>query len=138
MLRKLGFLGCGIFFGFSLSRVGASNYDLIYGLFSGTDLKLAWVIITAIIVGYGGMRWLHWRGGRGYRGQVITVIKKPLSWLTPVGGILFGVGWGMAGACPGTVLAQVGEGKILGLFTMAGIVGGTYIYAWLVEKGLIP
>ncbi len=137
MLRKLAFLACGIFFGFSLSRVGASNYDLIYGLFSGTDMKLAWVIITAIIVGYVGMRCLHWRGYRGYKGQVITVIKKPLSWLTPVGGILFGIGWGMAGACPGTVLAQVGEGKILGLFTMAGIVGGTYIYAWLVEKGLI-
>jgi uncharacterized membrane protein YedE/YeeE len=138
MPRKLAYLGCGVFFGFSLSRVGASDYDLIYGMLSGTDLKLAWVILTAIIIAYGGMRWLHFRGDRGYRGQVITVTKKPLTWLTPVGGIMFGIGWAMSGACPGTVLAQIGEGKILGLFTMAGIVGGTYIYAWLVEKRLLP
>lgn len=98
MPRKLAFLGFGVFFGFSLSRVGASNYDLIYNLFSGIDLKLAWVMITAIIVGDVGLQWLHGRGDRGYRGQAITIIKKPLSWRTPVGGLVFGMGWAMAGA----------------------------------------
>lgn len=134
MGRALTALGFGIFFGFALSRVGASNYDLIIGMLAGTDLKLAWVIITAIIVAFAGMRWLHFRGDRGYRGHAINVTKKPLTWLTPVGGIVFGIGWAMAGACPGTALVQVGEGKILALFTTAGILGGTYIYAWLMEN----
>lgn len=137
MGRRLAFLGFGIFFGFTLSRVGASDYDLIYTMFTGADVKLAWVLITAIVTAYLGLRWLHFRGDRGYAGQPITINKKALTWLTPLGGLLFGIGWAMSGACPGTVLTQVGEGKILGLFTMAGIIGGTYIYAWLVEKKLL-
>jgi uncharacterized membrane protein YedE/YeeE len=138
MRGKLAFLACGIFFGFSLSRVGASNYDLIYNMFSGTDFKLAWIMITAIITSYIGMRWLHRQGDRGYKDLFIVVTRKPLSWLTPVGGLLFGIGWAMGGACPGTVLVQVGEGKLLGLFTVAGILAGTSLYAWLVEKRLVP
>jgi uncharacterized membrane protein YedE/YeeE len=134
MGRALVALGFGIFFGFALSRSGASNYNLIIGMLAGTDLKLAWVIITAIIVAFAGMRWLHLRGDRGYRGQAINVKKKPLTGLTPVGGIVFGIGWAMAGACPGTALVQVGEGKILALFTTAGVLAGTYIYAWLIEN----
>lgn len=134
MGRALTALGFGIFFGFALSRVGASNYDLIIGMLAGTDLKLAWVIITAIVVAFVGMRWLHFQGGQGYRGQPINITKKPLTWLTPVGGFVFGIGWAMAGACPGTALVQVGEGKILALFTTAGILTGTYIYAWLMEN----
>jgi len=137
MGRRMAFMGFGIFFGFTLSRVGASGYDLIYTMFTGADLKLAWVLITAIVTAYLGLGWLHFRGDRGYADRPITINKKVLTGLTPVGGVLFGIGWAMSGACPGTVLVQVGEGKILGLFTMAGIIAGTYIYAWLAEKKLL-
>jgi len=137
MIRMLAFLLCGVFFGFTLSRVGASDYDLIYALFALTNLKLAWVIITAIIVGHLGMRWLHSRGDLDYLARPIDIKEKSLNWLTPLGGILFGAGWAITGACPGTALAQLGEGKILGLFTVLGIIGGTYIYARLMESGVV-
>ena len=42
--------------------------------------------------------------------------------------LLFGLGWGVAGACPGTVLVMLGEGKLGALFTIAGITAGTYLY----------
>lgn len=134
MSNKMVFLGLGVFFGFSLSRVGASNYDLIFAMFAGEDLTLAWVIITAIITAFLGMKLIALIGGKGYKGQKITVNKKPLNQFTVPGGILFGIGWAISGACPGTVLAQVGEGKTLGLFTMLGMIAGTYIYALLVNK----
>ena len=44
------------------------------------------------------------------------------------GSLLFGIGWGLAGACPGTALTMLGEGKLGALFTIAGIVLGTYFY----------
>lgn len=134
MSRKLAFLGLGTYFGFVLSRVGASEYDLIYFMFTLEDLKLAWVIITAIITAGLVMKLLKALGSTGYKGREIDIKQKPLSPLNVVGGIVFGMGWAISGACPGTALAQVGEGKLLGLFTFAGLILGTYLYALLVEK----
>ncbi|MCR4400301.1 MAG: YeeE/YedE thiosulfate transporter family protein [Syntrophomonadaceae bacterium] len=134
MKRKLAYLGMGIVFGFTLSRVGASQYDLIYTMFTGEDLTLAWVIITAIVTGFIGLRVLAATGGRTFDGKPITISKKPLGWTNAAGGAVFGVGWGMAGACPGTVLAQLGEGKVLAVFTLLGILAGTFLYALLVER----
>jgi len=100
MKKKIMYLAAGIFFGFSLSRVGAAEYDLIYAMFAAEDLKLAWVILTAIATGFIGMRLLLGTGGRTLDGRMITVNKKRLSKLNAVGGAIFGVGWGMSGACP--------------------------------------
>ncbi len=134
MSQKTCMLLFGMFFGFSLSRVGASEYDLIYGMFAGTDLKLAWVMCTAIVVGAIGMQILKSMGNRTVTGDPIKVNYKPLKKTSFLGGAIFGVGWALSGACPGTVLAQIGEGKILGLFTALGMIIGTYIYTLLVEK----
>ncbi|MFO7942436.1 MAG: DUF6691 family protein [Bacillota bacterium] len=129
------FLLLGGIFGFTLSRVGASEYDLIYGMFTGTDLTLAWVMIAAIIVGHIGMRVLKALGGTTRHGEKVTVKAKPLRSATILGGLIMGVGWGISGACPGTVLAQLGEGKVIALATVLGLISGTYLYALLVERG---
>jgi uncharacterized membrane protein YedE/YeeE len=63
-----------------------------------------------------------------FDGQLIDFQgKKYIKTLIP-GSLIFGLGWGLAGACPGTVLAMLGEGKMGALFTIAGIILGTYIY----------
>jgi len=132
-MRNLAFLLFGAIFGFTLSRVDASNYDLIFDMFTGQNLKLAFVIGTAIVTAFIGMRLLAAMGNRTIEGQIIKVNKKPLNKFNAIGGMIFGIGWAVFGACPGTVLAQIGEGKVLGLFTFAGIVFGTYLFALLVE-----
>jgi len=133
MSKKPGFLLFGIIFGFALSRVGASEYDLIYGMFTGRDLTLAWVMITAILVGAVGMQIIK-RLARPVRsGEPLKISHKKLGRFSLFGAALFGIGWGISGACPGTVLAQLGEGKVLGLFTFLGMICGTYIYARLKE-----
>ena len=134
MNRNLKYLLFGLVFGFTLSRVGASDYNLIFLMFAGKDFKLAYVILSAIVVAAIGMRVLAMKGYKGYKGLDITVKKKPLNKNTIIGGMIFGVGWGISGACPGTVLAQVGEGKLLGLVTMLGMILGTYAYALLNER----
>ena len=131
---KLIFLLFGIYFGFVLSRVEASDFNLIYGMFTGADLKLAWVIITAIVVGCLGMRLLYALGNRTSGGQQVKVSLKPLRRMNIAGGLVFGLGWGLSGACPGTVLAQLGEGKVLAVFTVAGLIMGTYLFAVMKER----
>ncbi len=134
MKKNLSFLGFGMLFGFALSRVRASDYNYIYNMFTGTDLTLALVIVSAIIVGAVGMRLLAMNHYRGYQGQPIEVNKKELTKYTALGGTIFGIGWGMSGACPGTLMAQIGEGSLMGLVTLTGAILGTYAYAMLKEK----
>ena len=134
MRNKIGFLGFGILFGFALSRVGASEFDLIFNMFTGTDFKLVGVILIAIIVGFLGIRLLRAQKKPTRGGKALQISHKKLGPYSLWGAALFGIGWGMAGACPGTVLAQLGEGKIFAFFTFAGMIYGTYIYGWLQGK----
>lgn len=128
VVKKTGFLLAGIFFGFVLSRSGASDYNYIYYMFTGENLKLALLMGTAIVVGAIGMMVLKALGNKDIQGGEIAINRKPLNKNTVIGGILFGVGWAVSGACPGTVLVQIGEGKVLGLFTFLGMLFGTYLY----------
>lgn len=135
MSKNLQYMIFGTIFGFVLSRVGASNYDLIFKMFTAEDLKLAYVIITAILTAGVSMRVLARLGMKGRGGAPINVSKKPLQMKKNIiGGTIFGLGWAISGACPGTVLAQAGEGKLLGLVTMFGMILGTFLYAVMAER----
>ena len=134
MDKKLGFLGFGILFGFALSRVGASDFDLILGMFLGADYTLVGVIGTAVVVGFIGMQLIKKFEQPTISGESLKISYKELKPWSLVGAGIFGLGWGISGACPGTVLAQLGEGKVFGFFTFAGMIVGTYIYARLKEE----
>ncbi len=134
MIRSFGYLLAGIFFGFALSRSGASDYNFIHYMFTGENFKLALLMATAIVIGVIGMMILKALGNKDVHGRDIKINRKPLNKYTVIGGILFGIGWAVSGACPGTVLAQIGEGKVLGLVTFLGMLFGTYIYALMAEN----
>lgn len=121
----------GVLFGFALSRARATDYDTIAGMFRLTDLHLMGVIGSAIATAALGFWLLRHAGSRTVFGQSAELKRKP--WHTGAiwGGLVFGVGWALSGACPGTSLAQVGEGKLVALFTVAGILVGTYLYGWV-------
>jgi len=53
---------------------------------------------------------------------------KPMRRGIITGSLLFGVGWGLSGTCPGSAPAMLGEGKLMALFAIGGIVLGTYLY----------
>jgi hypothetical protein len=127
--NRIIFILLGALFGFLLSRAGATTYDFYAGLFLFQDLQLLWVIAAAAGVGAMGviiLKKLHARS---------VIDQKPLSFqgkpykksLIP-GSLLFGMGWGLAGACPGTALVMLGEGKMGALITILGIIAGTFFY----------
>jgi uncharacterized membrane protein YedE/YeeE len=134
MKKNLSFLGFGLLFGFALSRVGASDFNLIFDMFVLDNLKLPGVMLMAILVGFIGMRILtRWKASMR-SGEPLKISEKKLGKWGLAGALVFGLGWGMSGACPGTVLAQLGEGKLLGFATFAGMILGTYIYALLKQR----
>ena len=128
------FLVFGTLFGFVLSRARATDYDTIAGMFRLTDLHLMFVIGLGIGTAALGFWLLRRTGNRTLSGQPIALGEKRWHRGAIWGGLLFGAGWALSGACPGTSLAQFGEGKLVALFTIAGILAGTYAYGLVRSK----
>jgi uncharacterized membrane protein YedE/YeeE len=120
----------GLVFGFVLVRAGASSYDAIAGMFLLRDLHLVGVIGVAIATAALGFVLLRRARVRARTGEPLALAAKPMQKGLVLGGLLFGVGWAISGTCPGTALAQVGEGRLAGVFTLAGILMG----AWLQQR----
>ena len=132
---KFLFLPLGALFGFLLSRGGATTYDFYAKLFLLQDLQLLWVIGTAVLVGMPLLYLLKRFNVRALvSGEPIEFQKKPMKPGLVSGALVLGVGWGLTAACPGTVLAMLGEGKLAGLFTISGILLGTWLYGRAQEQ----
>ncbi len=132
MIRMLVF---GLAFGFVLSRSGATNYDLIEQMFLLENLHLMGVIGTAIFVAGVGLFLVRKFNMRTLLGPA-DISVKPRHAGNLWGGLIFGAGWAITGACPGTALSQIGEGKLTALFTVTGIFLGTILYKKIGDKVL--
>jgi len=127
--RLLQGLVVGIIFGFLLQKGGVSKYDVIMGQLRLTDFTVIQVILTAIIVTMLGISFFYPMGK-------IEVKTKPGSIRNEViGGLMFGIGFGILGYCPGTIAAAIGNGYVDAMTGgLLGIVLGTIIFAQLYSK----
>jgi uncharacterized membrane protein YedE/YeeE len=124
----------GALFGFILSRAGATDYDAISGMFRLTDLHLFGVIGTAVVVSALGFAVVRRRHARALTGEPMSLAVKPMTPGLALGALVFGVGWALAGTCPGTALAQIGEGRLAGVFTFVGILLGARLALFQSER----
>lgn len=117
----------GTVFGLVLSRSGAADYNYIQAMFLFEEFQLYGIIGSAVALTAPGL-WLIKRRGRTALGCPIDVELKPLHRGNIAGGLLFGVGWSMAGMCPGPILVNIGEGKIYALAALAGALAGAGLF----------
>ena len=127
------YVALGTIFGFILSRSGAADYDFIQGMFLFTNLQLYGIIGAAVLVGAPGIWWIKQRG-RTLTGRKIEIELKPLHGGNITGGVLFGIGWSLAGMCPGPILVNIGEGKIYALAALAGALCGAALLGALYPR----
>jgi len=124
----------GILFGFYLSRAGATDYKKIIDMFLLKDLHLMFVIGSGIIVGIIGIQIIKRLKLKTLTGKEIEIKPKDRHLGNIIGGFIFGVGWALTGSCPGTIITQLGEGKLAALFTFLGLVVGTYLFGVFYPK----
>ena len=127
----------GTAFGFVLSRSGAADYNFIQAMFLFTSFQLYGIIGTAVVVTASGLWWLK-RRGRTAAGLPLSIELKPRTRGNLVGGLLFGVGWSMAGMCPGPIFVNIGEGKIYALAVLAGALTGAALLGALYDTLQAP
>jgi uncharacterized protein len=121
------YLLLGTMFGFVLSRSGAADYNYIQTMFLFTQFQLYGIIGTAVALTAPGL-WLVKRYGRTVFGRPIEIEMKPRHGGNIAGGVLFGIGWSMAGMCPGPIFVNIGEGKIYALAALAGGLTGAAVF----------
>ena len=120
--RMLG-LCFGVVFGFLLQKGGVGQYDILVGALLLRDFTVFQVILTAILVGMVGVFTLH-------RFGLVELHVKPMSWGSNViGGLIFGLGFGSSGYCPGTGAVAVAQGNYDACVTIIGLLVGSYVYA---------
>jgi len=114
----------GAAFGFTLERAGLGDAKRLSGQFYLKDFTVLKVMFSAIITAMLGAFWL------GRLGLIdLSALYVPETYLAPqiVGGLIFGVGFVLAGLCPGTSCVAAASGRADGLAAVGGFFGGVLL-----------
>lgn len=110
-------------FGFVLQRGGVAKFDILVGALLLENFVVVKLMLSAIVVGMVGVHLLEARGTLE-RQVGETVYGRSL-----IGGLVFGVGFGLLAYCPGTDAAAVGQGNLDAWLGVIGMAGGSYVFA---------
>ncbi len=123
LLRAVFGLGLGLSLGF----IGFSDFEEVHRMFLFEDLRLFLTFLGGVTLAGLGFAFLR---------RARPLPPRPMGKGTVPGGVLFGVGWALCGACPGIVLVQLGEGKGFALIILAGLVVGNAAWGYLQQRRL--
>ncbi|BBP00269.1 DUF6691 family protein [Sulfuriferula nivalis] len=129
-MNQFIYLVLGTIFGMLLSLAGATTFDFYAELFQFKNMQLSRVIASAVVVGMVGIFLMKRLKARAIMtGDEIhfDIKKPPKNWVW--GSLLFGSGWALTGSCPGSAPAMLGEGKLIIIPVLLGVIAGTYLYA---------
>lgn len=113
----------GVIFGFLLQKGGVAKYHVLMGVLLLEDMTVIKVMLSAIVVGMAGIFALH------SLGKVKLHLKPTRYAANIVGGLIFGLGFGVLGYCPGTGAAALGQGNLDALAGILGLMAGSYLFA---------
>lgn len=134
-MKYIKFLLTGILFGIVMSKAEIISWYRIYEMFKFQSFHMYGIIGSAIILGILIVQIIKRREIKNIEGQDITFCDKDRSVTRYlVGGIIFGLGWALAGACPGPMFVLVGYGYLSILVVIGGALLGTLVYGILRPK----
>lgn len=124
-------LGIGLVFGWFLERGGMGDANKLAGQFYLTDFAVFKVMFAAIITAMLGLFWMTRLGWVD-----ASLVYIPETFLLPqlAGGLVFGVGFVMAGLCPGTSCVAAATGQMDGIAAAAGMLAGVLGFAELYAR----
>ncbi len=135
-MRQVPYLLAGIVFGFALMKSEAASWYRIMEMFHFQSFQMFGVIIFAVLTAFfGTLLVTRFTSIKSLEGSVITVLQKAEGNLRyPIGGFIFGLGWGIVGLCPGPIFALVGAGSWGAFVILLGALHGTWLYGAIRKK----
>lgn len=134
-MRYLLYLLVGILFGITLGKAEIVSWYRIYEMFQFDSFHMYGVIGSAVILGIVLVQWMKRTGFKDVDHKQIQIKDKEKGWKrTLIGGIIFGLGWGLVGACPGPMYILVGYGYWSIFVVIAGALAGVMLYGVLKKQ----
>lgn len=129
------YLVVGFFFGIIMYKSEAASWFRIYEMFKFGSFHMYGIIGSAVLLGVIGVQIIKRKNIKTYNGGEMALEPKDKSVVRYVlGGFLFGLGWALAGACPGPMYVLVGAGFPSMLIVIAAAVLGTFVYGVIKDK----
>jgi uncharacterized protein len=136
-MRKASAFACGLLFGIGLLVSGMANPAKVLGfldLAGQWDPSLAFVMAGAIALAAPAFWFVQRRASSLSGAPVQLPTARRIDGRLVGGALLFGVGWGLAGFCPGPALVAAGAGEPRAWFFVAAMLAGMTIYAALERR----
>lgn len=135
-MKKIAYLLVGILFGIGMFKSGAASWFRIYEMFQFDSFHMYGIMGTALTIAVIVTYIIKKKNIKDFSGNPIIFTPKEKS--VPrylIGGIIFGLGWALGGACPGPMFALFGAGFLPILIAITGALLGTWCYG-LIKKWL--
>lgn len=128
------YLAVGLLFGIVFVKAEVVSWFRIQEMFRLQSFHMYGVIGSAVIVGIISVWLIKKFNIKTIHGEKVTFTPKKFNKGQVAGGLLFGLGWAMTGACPGPLFAQIGAGFTAVIVVLLSAVAGTWVYGYLRER----
>ncbi len=132
--HNLKYLVIGILFGIVFVKSEVVSWFRIQEMFRLQSFHMYGIIGSAIITGMISVFLIKKFNIKTIYGEPIRIAPKTFHKGQIFGGLIFGLGWAMTGACPGPLFAQIGTGTTVVAVTLLSAIAGTWVYGLLREK----
>ena len=129
------YLFIGILFGITMFKSEAASWFRIYEMFKFESFHMYGIIGSALAIGIIVVQFIKRFKIKSFYGEKINFNPKEKSFSRYMfGGIIFGLGWALAGACPGPMFTLIGVGYFPIIIVIISSIIGTFIYGLLRDK----
>jgi len=134
-MKLIKFLIVGILFGIILTKAEVISWYRIYEMFRFESFHMYGIIGSAVVLGILMTTLIKKYRLKTVDGTPIDLSPKPRNFSANLlGGIIFGLGWAMVGACPGPIYILIGYGFSVMLVVLLSALFGTFVYGMVREK----
>ena len=134
-MKQLKFLLLGIFFGIVLAKAQVISWFRIYEMFRFESFHMYGIIGSAVVLGIVIVQFIKRSNLKSINGLPIIIAPKATTYKASIfGGILFGLGWALVGACPGPIFILIGAGFWAFAIVLIAALLGTFVYGILSDK----
>ncbi len=131
---NLASLFFGAAFGFLFAAAGFNQYDVVHNTLLLKYLDPFFVMGSAVATAMPVLWLLERRRWSTPLGGALALRRWPVERKHVYGGVVFGIGWAVTGACPGTTSTMAAAGSVLGLVTLGGILVGIVLRDLVTER----
>jgi len=134
-MNYIKYLLVGFLFGIVLTKSEAVSWYRIYEMFQFQSFHMYGIISVAIATGLIGLQIIKRNNIKDIDGKPIVIADKEKgSFRYWIGGLIFGLGWALVGACPGPIFILIGAGFWSVILILIGAMFGTFLYGLLKDK----